>query len=101
MEQEKSSPDEANISSPPSFPLPWQPELTPSPGESQLWQVWVVMWNLPIVSGILLLVRATVKLMWSAQSCREWEVRQKIISRMGGAQSFVGLQELKSLCDNM
>ena len=63
MEQEKSSPDEANISSPPSFPFPWQPEQTPSPGESQLWQVWVVMWHLPFVSGIVLLVWAHVNRM--------------------------------------
>jgi hypothetical protein len=51
MEQEESSPNAARISSPAGFPLPWQPAQYPSPGESQLWQVWVVMPHLPQFDG--------------------------------------------------
>jgi len=47
MEQEDSSPNAARSSSPAGFPLPWQPAQLPSPGESQLWQVRVVMLHLP------------------------------------------------------
>src|SRR6266853_5545467 len=51
IEQEESSPNAARSSSPAGFPLPWQPAQFPSPGESQLWQVRVVIPHLPPVFG--------------------------------------------------
>jgi hypothetical protein len=51
IEQEDSSPNAARISSPVGFPLPWQPAQFPSPGESQLWQLRVVIPHLPLFVG--------------------------------------------------
>lgn len=54
-------PKSSEISFPRVFPLPWQAEHLPSPGESQLGQVWVDMLHLPTLSVILIWFRVTVK----------------------------------------
>src|SRR5437879_6558535 len=55
------SPKSSEASFPRVFPLPWQAEHLPSPGESQLGQVWVDMLHLPTLLAILIWFRVTVK----------------------------------------
>ncbi|MFI5092037.1 MAG: hypothetical protein ACHQIK_01220 [Candidatus Acidiferrales bacterium] len=73
-----------------AFPFPWQTEQFPSPGKSQLGQVWVAILHLPTLSAILVWFHVTVKTRhaWKEQWGRGRWREQRTWNRMGWRDFF-------------